>query len=188
MKIAILGWGSLIWDTGSLLITGDGWRLGGPKLPLEFSRISSSRKGALTLVIDENRGELAPARYAMSQRDSLDDAIEDLRSREGCPQGRIGFVCSHQREKERSKVPGIADKVREWAEAHKFDAVIWTNLPPNFDCQLDRESWLDKAVEYLDNLRGEGLEKAREYVRKAPPEVDTPLRRRLAENHWLASD
>jgi len=55
--IAILGWGSLIYELGELesYVASD-WKDGGPKLPIEFSRVSSSRDGALTLVIDEKNG------------------------------------------------------------------------------------------------------------------------------------
>ena len=52
MKIAILGWGSLIWNPDKLDFDKDfGWDPDGPKLPIEFSRISSN--GRLTLIIDK---------------------------------------------------------------------------------------------------------------------------------------
>jgi hypothetical protein len=44
MKIAIVGWGSLIWDPRDL-------HLATAILPIEFSRISDN--GRLTLVVDE---------------------------------------------------------------------------------------------------------------------------------------
>jgi hypothetical protein len=58
-KIAVLGWGSLIWDTTANQefdrLRGN-WRYDGPVLNLEFSRKSKkSRAGALTLVIDPKR-------------------------------------------------------------------------------------------------------------------------------------
>ena len=39
MKIAILGWGSLVWDSRQLPHSGE-WHTGGPVLPIEFSRVS----------------------------------------------------------------------------------------------------------------------------------------------------
>lgn len=60
MNITILGWGSLIWDQRDLPISGD-WQLGGPALPIEFSRIS--RDGRLTLVIDECNGVAVSTSY-----------------------------------------------------------------------------------------------------------------------------
>jgi hypothetical protein len=51
-KIAILGWGSLLWEGGAEFDRWhDEWRLDGPVLRLELSRVSSRRLDALTLVI-----------------------------------------------------------------------------------------------------------------------------------------
>ena len=61
MKIAILGWGSLIWNPRILKVAGD-WTLDGPTLPIEFSRISDNDR--LTLVIDEMDGTELVTRYA----------------------------------------------------------------------------------------------------------------------------
>ena len=90
MAIAILAWGSLIWNPGSLHIDG-GWRLGGPTLPIEFSRISDN--GRLTLVIDEQCGVPVPTRFALSSLPNVDDAVRDLQRREAAPTARgIGFI------------------------------------------------------------------------------------------------
>jgi hypothetical protein len=56
MKIACLGWGSLIWDPQSLPIQRE-WFKDGPFAPVEFKRKSGN--GRITLVIDS---ESAPAR------------------------------------------------------------------------------------------------------------------------------
>ena len=58
MKIAILGWGSLLWDRQAEFDKHhDDWQFDGPSLQLEFSRVSESRKDALTLVVDTNHGK-----------------------------------------------------------------------------------------------------------------------------------
>jgi hypothetical protein len=58
-KIAILGWGSLIWDKREEFERLHGpWQSDGPSLKIEFSRISSTRGGALTLVIDPHHGAI----------------------------------------------------------------------------------------------------------------------------------
>lgn len=73
MKIAILGWGSLIWDKRTLRLAGD-WQTGGPVLPIEFSRVSGD--GRLTLVIDPLHGVPVTTRFAPSAFTNLNDAIK----------------------------------------------------------------------------------------------------------------
>src|SRR5690348_12261181 len=92
-KIAILAWGSLIWDDGWPQFDkqrGE-WLKDGPVLPLEFSRISASRDKALTLVIDPDNGSDCKVMYAISKRKNPDDAIADLRDREGTIMDHMGF-------------------------------------------------------------------------------------------------
>ena len=53
MKIAILGWGSLLWQPKDLQFDKEiGWSKNGPMLPIEFARIS--KDGRLTLVITKD--------------------------------------------------------------------------------------------------------------------------------------
>ena len=56
MRIAILGWGSLLWDKRAEFDwfekQYEQWQCDGPTLKLEFSRVSESRGNALTLVLD----------------------------------------------------------------------------------------------------------------------------------------
>jgi hypothetical protein len=56
MSIAILGWGSLIWDRRDLPITGD-WQRGGPMLPRRFHH--SSPTGQRTGTMPQPSGELS---------------------------------------------------------------------------------------------------------------------------------
>jgi hypothetical protein len=115
MRIAVLGWGSLIWERRHLPITGD-WQRSGPVLPIEFSRISRSgeRAGCLTLVIHEQHGANVPTRFALSLRTNLDDAIADLRTREGSSSDRIGYanlVRNAEREYARQQHPHACDTI-----------------------------------------------------------------------------
>jgi hypothetical protein len=177
MKIAVLGWGSLIWNLGVLKIAGD-WMAGGPILPIEFSRIS--KNGRLTLAVDENDGTDVVTRYAFSAVPELAAAIDNLKEREGAPnRNRIGFVdilhgsvgdCTAKQHSE------VCQRIHNWAVRRQLDAVIWTALGPNF-FEKRREAFsVDAALRYLSSLDEPTKSMALEYIYKAPSEVKTPLR------------
>lgn len=177
MRIAILGWGSLIWDKRDLPILGE-WQQGGPVLSIEFSRISSD--GRLTLVIDEQNGSDVTTRHARSECNTLNDAIASLRTREGTTKENIGFVnmvSNTERGWSRQHHPAACDRIKAWAQAQDMEAVIWTALISNFAEKSGEPYSAETVVQYFNSLAGETKTRAVEYVQKAPPEVDTPFRR-----------
>lgn len=177
MRIAILGWGSLIKDPMDLNIVNDEWHSGGPTLPIELSRLSDKR-GYLTYVVDEYHERRVPTRYAISGYRELEDAIADLACREGCAAHSVGYVEAAERRPHRSRTSVWKD-IQHWVRAKKFDAAIWTDLPPKFDGEFT----LDSAVAFWRRLPAARVEDAKKYAQEAPEEVDTDLRRRLqAEN------
>jgi hypothetical protein len=185
LKIAILGWGSLIWDERPEFDERhDGWLPGGPFLKLEFSRISQTRANALTLVIDEQNGEKCQVSYALSKRGNLDDVVCDLRCREGTVLKHIGYCVID--DANRSGEPAIPGGVREWAKKKELDAVVWTGLPSNFQEQTGKNFSVSEALTHLKGLCPEGKAKAAEYVWRAPDFIDTPLRRALEVEPWFA--
>ena len=137
-RIAILGWGSLLWDKDEFFDQWhDEWKKEGPNLPIEFSRISKSRNNALTLVIDLDKGEETPSFYTISKRRSPDDAFSDLRCREKTTNRNIGMINLLDNTSQ-SRSDHIANKIRDWAVANKFDVVIWTDLISNFEIKEKR--------------------------------------------------
>jgi hypothetical protein len=180
MKIAVLGWGSLIWNTGALRL-GTDWTDGGPILPIEFSRISED--GRLTLVIDERHGVDVPTRYAQSSLDDLDEAITDLQQREGTLRNRIGFIdVAHKLtcDRARAKHPVACERIQAWVEDREFDAVVWTALGPRFSEKRGVLFSVDAAVRYIADLQEPTRTRALDYIRKAPVDVVTPLRKKVA--------
>jgi energy-coupling factor transporter ATP-binding protein EcfA2 len=178
MKIAILAWGSLVWDPRKLPVVGDAQK-DGPILPIEFSRISRDKR--LTLVIDEKHGAKVPSRYYTSATTDLDQAIVDLQEREAMPsKDRVGFVSLVTADVSKSAQashPDTVEYIRKWAKKNSFDAVIWTALESNFEQKTGEPFSSDAAVRYLATLTGEAKTKAEEYINKAPSEVNTPVRR-----------
>ena len=188
MKIAILGWGSLLWDKENSIEFDkwhDPWVFDGPTLKVEFSRISQSRLGALTLVIDEEHGSPAIVAWCLSKRTCLEDAACDLRCREGTTVGNIGRLdlaspadCSNNGTAE--------DPILAWARLKKLDAVVWTALKSNFKEKTNEPFSVAAAVSYLKKKLGsDGKAKAAEYVWRAPAFVKTPLRSALQKEPWF---
>jgi hypothetical protein len=180
MTIAILAWGSLIWNPGTLHIEG-GWTPGGPTLPIEFSRISNN--GRLTLVIDEQAGVPVPTRYALSSFTSTDAAVRDLQIREGAPTAKgIGFI---DRAAGRSSThvhdnhPDAWARIEQWAHQNDIGTVIWTAIGPRFKDKTGTPFSLEAAISYLASLPETVRAVALEYIRNAPAEVVTPLRTRV---------
>ena len=78
--IAVLGYGSLIWDLEILEPHVQGpWAMGGgPALPMEFSRISPKRKMGLVACLDPEHGVACPTHAIASRRDAVEAAAQDL--------------------------------------------------------------------------------------------------------------
>jgi hypothetical protein len=178
MKIAFLGWGSLIRDPQDLRIKGK-WQNDGPFLPIEFMRLSSG--GRITLVIYPTAEEVQTL-WVYADFEDLDDAIENLRAREVTLTERIGFAtipdCT-------SRCWGdleILERILEWGKKKGLDAVVWTGLRENsekFKENTGMEMNEDNIIKYLKSLKGENLEKAREYIQKTPDQINTKLRQRI---------
>ena len=189
-RIAIITWGALAWDPGDLPLVAEdpehpeaAWQAGGPELPIEFSRVAVDCR--LLPVIDPEHGKPLPTLWAKSRRNDLDAAIGDLMKAEGATNPkRIGFVDLRE-DKHRTRIwPEMAGPVGEWAKAHNFDAVIWTELPANFRDHTGREFSVDTAVKYLGELPKVLVSQAREYVDRAPAQIETPLRAKLRAEGW----
>lgn len=168
MKIAGIGWGSLVWKPGELRCVGP-WHEDGPALPLEFAR--TSRDGRLTLVLCEGTA-LVPSLWSQLDYLSPEVARAALAAREGCDLATIGLWST--------ATPGHgvgAELVAAWALANKFDAVVWTALPPKFhDVRGLAPETAEVAVEYLKKLDPRARELAREYVERAPAQIRTQFR------------
>ncbi|TME51109.1 MAG: hypothetical protein E6I60_10890 [Chloroflexi bacterium] len=185
MKIAILGWGSLVWDPGELRIVEGGWHKGGPTLPIELSRLSSGRRH-FTYVIDPEHGRHVPTRYAISRYEQLDDAVCDLACREGCASSAIGYVTSQDTGAHRAR-PGVPwQEIRRWVKENESNAAIWTDLGPKLP-----EGWkewsVDRALLYWQTMiPADKLADAARYASSAPAEVDTEFRRQLSDSGLIA--
>ena len=174
MIIACLAWGSLIWDPRTLPVRRE-WFLDGPFAPIEFTRQSSD--GRITLVID--RGA-PPVRLLWAQMESTDlsDAREALRDREQITAKEwASLIGSWQRG---VPVPDTIPGLSAWADARGVEAVIWTALGPKFKGKDQGQSAsAEEVIAYLSALTGPQRDHARQYIERAPCQIDTVYRRRI---------
>jgi hypothetical protein len=173
MRIACLGWGSLIWDPRELPLRSQ-WFEDGPFGRVEFAR--QSRDGRITLVLHES-AEFVRLLWAHMDATELSVAVEALSNREGITErnrlASIGFWKSL--DPEATLISGLP----AWALAHGVEAAIWTSLGPKIGAE-DRMPSGDEVLAYLKSLRGSPRRNAERYVRSTPPQVDTNYRRRIA--------
>ena len=175
MKIAILGWGSLIWKPENLAYDIKlNWSSDGPFLPIEYSRISSD--GRLTLVISDEVNEVKIL-FSISTFETLDQAILNLAIREGSNISTIGFYIKNSSQISPNNFK-YRNNIENWLEQNNtVDAVIWTNLPENWKTKTKFQN----RVEYLLSLDKKASKTAEEYIRKTPKQINTELRSEIEE-------
>jgi hypothetical protein len=72
-----------------------------------------------------------------------------------------------------ARVQALGERIRVWQADSGFDAVIWTDLAPNFDFDFS------SADEHLAQLDGKRHAAALTYIGLAPGVVETPYRLHL---------
>lgn len=185
-QIAVIGWGSLIWDLDNLapFVTGE-WLMGaGPSLPFEFTRVSPKRKMGLAVCLDYVHGDLCPTNAILSKSQDIDQAAEELRARERAKViDYIGMIHPASGAR-RSSIPEVADIFDDWCRKTGAAGAVWTDLGGNFNEDRGVTFSVPRAIGYLKTLKGESLIEAVRYIEYAPKTTDTPLRRALAEDEW----
>ena len=176
-RIVCIGWGSLVWDPRGLPC--GQWHQDGPQLPVEFARESGGKR--ITLVICPGAPHV-PTLWSVLDVPDLQTARRLLGTREYEDAGpewvarNIGFW---------SDVDGTfngaeANTVSEWAKPRGISGAVWTSLPPKFAGMNGKVPDAGSVIAYLEALTGAERDGAEAYVRRAPPQIDTPYRRRIA--------
>jgi hypothetical protein len=177
MTIACLGWGSLVWDSRELPIQRH-WFEDGPLIPVEFLRQSADNR--VTLVLAPGL-PLVRTLWAIMDVADLAAAKEALRRREGTSRDHPHIASWTTGDAEPTLFP-----LAEWASAKHIRSVIWTALPPKIG-GVERTPSEADILEHLRSLRGAERDNAERYIRRAPPQIDTPIRRAIeAEFGWTS--
>jgi len=178
-RIAVLGWGSLVWDPRELPIQRE-WFKDGPLVQVEFAR--QSKDNRITLVLKENAPPVRSL-WAIMDCTELEYAKEALRKREGCRNSEA----IHDWPKRESS-PKLIHGLKTWAALCSIEAVIWTGLSPTFN-DNENTTIIEQVLKHLNALSGAERDNAERYVRNAPRQIDTPYRRRIeASFGWTYKD
>jgi hypothetical protein len=160
------------------------WFEDGPLVRAEFLR--KSNNGRITLVLDESA---IPVRSLWAIMDTSDpeEARTALGDREGIGPNRHDDLIGLWTGKE--EVPATILDLPAWAKARSVDAVIWTALPPKlFKDDDTRIASSTDIIDHLSSLTGNIRTEAEHYVRNAPRQIDTPIRREIeAKLGWSAT-
>lgn len=170
MKIACLGWGSLIWHPDKLKVAGP-WHEDGPNLPVEFTRQSNNER--ITLIIDPVAKPVTVL-WSLMSVDNLEDAIESLREREGAREHGIHRALVTDTTDDVIKLVVIA-----WLKEVKIDAAIWTGLSYNRKVNNGNRLTIDYVIQHLKATTGDARRLAEEYIIRAPKQIDTEYRRAI---------
>lgn len=166
-----IGWGSLLWNPGSLARRG-GWHREGPELPVEFARISDD--GRLTLVVWPQALRIRTYWVELNVT-SLESARESLAVREGCGVEQIGSWTP--RASSALVQPVAIEQVDAWARPRSLAGVVWTDLPSRFQDRVGKEWSPETALEYLRSITRDDVKaRCEEYVRRAPEQTQTRTR------------
>jgi hypothetical protein len=172
MNIAIIGWGSLLWDRRELPLASR-WRPDRPELPIEFARIS--KNGHVTLVIRLGQRSIR-AYWALVDAPSLEQARRHLQRREDARRERDIHSVDRNGHTLGEPRPEITSTVQRWLGAHDLDGAVWTGLESNWERVTGTPLTPQNVAARLDALAGDTLRAAREYVERAPPQTRTPIR------------
>lgn len=170
MKIACIGWGSLIWRPESLPIHNK-WFEDGPIIPIEFTRHSSDDR--ITLIIDEQANPVRTL-WALMTTSNINQAIEALKQREGAKKTEA----IHYINTDTKHATGIKNEILKWLQTMNLDAAVWTGLSYSDKTKKQRPS-IDYVLNHLKNLEHSKRKHAEEYIRKAPKQIDTEFRRQI---------
>jgi len=180
MKIACIGWGSLIWSPREFKSNNE-WFEDGPLLPIEFTRISSDDR--VTLIIDEFADPIRTYWSTMKTQD-LDEAIASLQEREKADRKSIHWTTINGQ-----AITKFERIVRAWLEQKQLDAAIWTGLGYSEKTEEKRPS-IGEIFIHLQKLDGSQKGKlAEEYIRRAPWQTQTAYRKQIEQRFgWIPID
>lgn len=169
-RIAVLGWGSLVWCPRELPLQSK-WHKDGPLVRVEFMRESKCKR--ITLVLEKS-AQPVPSLWAIMDCTALKAAKDALWKRENYPKKKD----IHDWPKGNS-APEMIHDLDTWAKEKGIDHVIWTGLGPKFNDKNGDTPTVDQVIEYLKRPIVQERGNAERYIRRTAPQIDTIYRRKI---------
>ena len=175
MKIAIIGWGSLLRYKKALEIDGE-WQGDGPFLPLEFSYISKNK--LLTLaILPGSRG--VQTLWALSNFHDIDDAMKALKMLLKTELENIAFI-SRTNENDNYRItPEIVQDLLTWAEQKELEALVWVDFKSNFKQTTEMDFNEDNVIDFINDLTKIEQLAVEKYIINNPEQIETTIRQKL---------
>ena len=175
MKIALIGWGYLVWDPRSLDLERE-WRTDGPQLPVEFARFAS---GPRLLPVLVEGAPLQRTLWARSHKTSVLAAAADLAVREGVLTDCVGSVTLAEAMR---KTKGVEAIIGKWCESQGLDGAVWRAVEPNLPDGSPGMASEQVRLDFLRELVATGChEAAQEYFERMPAQINTPFQQRVRQ-------
>lgn len=174
MKIAILSFGKLMKNSKGLVATK--WTQKGPKLPVEFCRIS--KDGRLTLALSKQNGVANHVYFAVAKGKTLKSVIPEVAEREKLNEKHLGIVDLRNEiaNEKATDNQEVSREIATWGKKHKFDAVIWNGLQQRFKDVIGVAYSPGSAISYINGLPTKTRNLAKAYIKNAPKGIETPFR------------
>ena len=192
-RVAILGWGNLNRGLENLRLADGAWHGDGPVLPIEFARTPSTDMAPVLCA--EQWTVYAQTLWSQSSRDDVVAVSKNLAESMGIAVGQIqtsigyldldegnGIQTLISANGARDVTNETLQRIGQWLAINHFDAAVWMD---------DRPLWVDAThgaipatvdglVAYFNGLTGDALERAQTNLVRAPAQVWTAVRSRLA--------
>lgn len=170
MRIAIVGWGHLVWDPRNLDHTRE-WQADGPLLPVEFARFAS---GPRLLPVLVEGAPLQPTLWTLSRKSSVLAAAADLVIRD---QVWTQDVAHWTRAEAMGQDSGVEAIIGPWVLSRGLDGAVWRAAGPNLPDLSPGIAGDEAKLDYLRELVARGRESlARETFVRTPAQIRTPFR------------
>lgn len=182
VKIAIIGWGYLIWDPLGMDLEPE-WFRDGPLLPVEFARFDS---GPRLLPVLVEGAPLQPTLWTYSRKATVLSAAADLAVREGVWTHDIG---QWTRSEEMRSSRGIEALIEEWVVSKGLDGAVWRAVEPNLPDLTPGLASEQVKLDYLRELVATGrAAAAKEFFERTPAQIRTPFRQRVQQEFgWVGT-